>query len=352
MSSMNLKDLSLNKVSTAAFSELDVSVIHKATDLGLVLVGGAALGIWGSVMGFKHPKRKNILEFVSFDKDASNAFLKWLGLSVDPTKIKVEVTLVKSHRLDESFTKRVQDILTAVPEYLVVYKALKHEVKDIDFVKCLLPVCDFDLVEAMAEKLKLTEKSYDFLNSITDALSKDFISDSSNSGCLMLALEVPYLREVRGLIDARDLYMDGVELETHVTVAYGFDTSLYSTFDSLAIDSDTSKLSALITGVSFFENSKYDVCKLDIMSPSLNKLNAWLKDNIGFETTFDKYIPHVTIAYLKPGMAKKYKPLIEELTSTLKFPVPVTIGDFFYSVDSGSGFVVTTPSETTSKRQS
>ena len=343
MSSMNLKDLSLDSVMSSAFSEVEDMIIKKATDLGLALSGLSALEVWGYVMGFNSLRRGCLLEFVSFDKTASEAFLKWLELSVDPTKVKVEVTLVKSHKFDESYTKSVQGFLVLVPEYLVISKSLKPDVKNVPFLKCLIPVCDFDLLEFIAGKLKLKEQSYVFLNSVTDALNRRLITDSKNTGCLMLSVEAPYLREVRGLIDVRDLHKDGVELDTHVTIAYGFDTGVYPTFDSLCINSTSAGLTALITGVSFFENSEYDVCKLDVLSPSLTKLNAWLKDNVGFTSTYDKYIPHVTVAYLKPGMAKKYKPLVEDLVNTLKFPAPVAVGSFFYSA--GMGSVVSTPSD-------
>lgn len=334
MSSMNLKGLIQSGVTASTFSEEEALVIKEASSLGLVLVGDAALGVLG--LGCFHCG--GILEFVSFSKDSNDVFFGWLDEHSDPLEVRVQVTLVRSYKFDDSFVKDINGYLVAVPEYLVAYRAKKCDVEDTDFIKCLLPVCDFDLLEDIADKVGFSDESYIFLNSVVDDLASTFIRDSANTGCLMLSLDVPYFNDFLSLIDARDLHEDGIELDTHVTVAYGFDMSLYPTLDSLPIDMDVSGLEVLLTGVSFFENPQYDVCKYDVKSTSLVKLNAWLKENVGFVTTFEEYVPHVTIAYLKAGTAKKYRPLVDELVSTLKFPISAVVGGFLYSRGDGSPY--------------
>ena len=346
MSTMNLKDLGRRNFSIAYLSDFDSAIITKASAMGLVLGGSVAVEFWGSVLGINVCKRNtSVLDFVSKDSTTCTAFLEWLKLEVDPSKVTVNVTILKSHVLKSTYFEEVQGVLVAVPEYLVISTVHTLLDRNIDFIKSLLPVCNFDFLEELASDLKFEVKHFDFLNSIITSLVPLFVKDSKSSGALMLGLLPVYLEDVFGVIDMRDVQKSGVELETHVTVAYGFDTGLYPTFDSLGIDSDVEGFDVVFTGISFFENEQYDVCKFDIESPSLEALHFQLKETLGFESTYDTYHPHSTVAYLHPGSAKKYKPLLEALISTLKFPITVPVTEFFYSTG-GLNSIVTYKGQT------
>lgn len=101
----------------------------------------------------------------------------------------------------------------------------------------------------------------------------------------------------------------GRELESHVTALYGLvkggDTpkAVAAAVKNAGIGSVKLKLGKITA----FENegSPYDVLKVDIDSPDLHKLNAALK-KLPFKSDYPDYHPHLTIAYLKKGEAKKY----------------------------------------------
>lgn len=57
---------------------------------------------------------------------------------------------------------------------------------------------------------------------------------------------------------------------------------------------------------------------VEVDSPDLHKLHDLIKKSLPNTQDFDEYRPHVTLAYLKPGMGKKYatdEPLGGEFTA-------------------------------------
>lgn len=98
----------------------------------------------------------------------------------------------------------------------------------------------------------------------------------------------------------------GRESEAHITVKYG-----------LSDEKPTAELKRALSGfgpvtakfgkTSLFKNEDADVVKIDIDSPDLRRLNALVAKTV--ETpgnTHPTYIPHATIAYVKPGKGEKY----------------------------------------------
>lgn len=109
-------------------------------------------------------------------------------------------------------------------------------------------------------------------------------------------------------IPNEDLYDDetnryGRELESHVTVLYGILTN------------DSSELEELLKGekpvkIKFGETRHFntktgDAVNIEIESKDLEELHKKLSA-IKHETLQDEYRPHVTIAYVKDGLGKKY----------------------------------------------
>lgn len=135
------------------------------------------------------------------------------------------------------------------------------------------------------------------------------LGDSYDYGCAMLKVSDPpkFLYE----IDPNDLYEEsgdqtyGFEDEPHITLLYGFHNGIDSDHIKKVLDEFTFPQSVVFDKPSLFEKEKYDVLKLDIKEPFLNKVHEALKVYDHKESAYD-YDPHVTIAYLKSGLGKKY----------------------------------------------
>lgn len=101
----------------------------------------------------------------------------------------------------------------------------------------------------------------------------------------------------------------GYSLYPHITVLYG----LHHVDDPLKvllyIDSITKSVAVEFTGISVFENEKFDVLKFDVESPQLVKCHKKIKGKFKCTEIFDDYKPHMTIAFLQKGTGWKYKNL-------------------------------------------
>ena len=128
-------------------------------------------------------------------------------------------------------------------------------------------------------------------------------------GCLMLQLEAPQWNRLHSIVESSHIYNEsgfGVESDPHVTVLYGFDTSVNPNH----IQSDLSKIirkpiSVNLNGLSHFPGEKYDVLKFDVESDSLHMLNKYFKKYPHVDT-HPEYHPHATLSYLQPGLGIQY----------------------------------------------
>lgn len=118
-------------------------------------------------------------------------------------------------------------------------------------------------------------------------------------------------REVMQLgksIPDEDLAEDGREDKPHVTVKYGLHADDVEPVRALLKDEPPIRVTFGKT--SFFPNGESgsgDVLKVDIDSPDLHRLNAKIAAALEHTDTHPDYKPHATIAYLKPGLGKKYE---------------------------------------------
>src|SRR3990167_6120006 len=94
----------------------------------------------------------------------------------------------------------------------------------------------------------------------------------------------------------------------HVTVKYGIHST--DVEDVRTVLADEPPIVVTLGATSFFPNSESgsgDVLKIDVDSPDLHRLNAKIADALKTTETHPTYIPHVSLAYLKPGKGKQYE---------------------------------------------
>jgi 2'-5' RNA ligase len=143
-------------------------------------------------------------------------------------------------------------------------------------------------------------------------------------GCVMVFLDYDKSewKKIQDIIDDDDLYEPkdetgfGREKEPHVTILYGLHDDIED--KDIADEVDKIKTPGIKLGkVSSFENDKFDVLKFDVVSSDLHELNKEFKE-FPHTSTFPKYEPHSTIAYVKKGKAKEY---IDKLNKAGKIEV-------------------------------
>jgi len=126
--------------------------------------------------------------------------------------------------------------------------------------------------------------------------------------CLMLPLPNDLADDVRRyavtMIDKEDLAEKGIEADPHVTVAYGLETDDVRQIEHIAAQEGPVPL--WMIGLSLFSSPEHDVLKIEVQSAALNRLRTAVLSAIPNTQTYDEYVPHVTVAYLKPGTGEKY----------------------------------------------
>lgn len=143
----------------------------------------------------------------------------------------------------------------------------------------------------------------------------DFIKENNNNtykyGCVMLNLKFNNWDEITSIIDKKDIYTEegdntyGIETDPHVTLLYGLHDGVQLD-DVKKIFSDIKKIDIEIEGIDIFKSNNYDVVKFNIKPTDiLIDINKRLK-KYPHTNDYPNYKPHVTIAYVKKGMGKKY----------------------------------------------
>lgn len=97
----------------------------------------------------------------------------------------------------------------------------------------------------------------------------------------------------------------GIEPIPHITLLYG----LHEGTDLKELKRHMPPLNLFkitLTHIGKFKSEDFDVLKFDIDSKKCHEVNGVLSDNFEFTNDYDEYIPHMTIAYMKPGYADNY----------------------------------------------
>ena len=113
------------------------------------------------------------------------------------------------------------------------------------------------------------------------------------------------IKKLAAAIPDADLGPDGREADCHITARWGlhFATPTQKMRDAIR---EFGPVKVTLGKTSLFQNSDADVLKVEVKSPDLHRLNALLGRLSPNHTTHPTYIPHATLAYLKPGRGKKY----------------------------------------------
>lgn len=166
-----------------------------------------------------------------------------------------------------------------------------------------------------------------------------FINESNDDykGCLMAYIDIneDEWSKYIDLIDEEDLFIDiennfhGLENNPHCTILYGLNVYINRVDIKMPLI-NIKKFKIISEKVSSFNNEKFDVLKFQVNSKQLKDLNKLYRDNFDYKSNFDEYNAHITIAYLKPGKAKKY---IELLNKQFIFPIDFLVNRIIYTTE-------------------
>lgn len=143
----------------------------------------------------------------------------------------------------------------------------------------------------------------------------EFIKESTSRyeyGCTMVEFNFANWSNLLESIDSDDIYKVegknyGLQSRPHLTLLYGtHDTvsgeEILNCFDGFTEDD----FKVQLVGVSIFENPEFDVVKLGVvLTPKLKEINKRLSQ-LPNSNQFQEYKPHITLAYVKKGLGKKY----------------------------------------------
>lgn len=146
------------------------------------------------------------------------------------------------------------------------------------------------------------------------------------NSCLMLAVNLDTPVNLGCVFDSEDLKDTGIELDSHITLLYAQGKELPRQdllsdiktilgektieFMNLLENEHDYKVLDYFHLSSFENDSDYVVLKLNEDKKDLFNdlflINKGLRIKYDVSVEFDNYSPHITLAELKPGMAKKY----------------------------------------------
>jgi hypothetical protein len=143
----------------------------------------------------------------------------------------------------------------------------------------------------------------------------EFIKEAKSRyeyGCVMVDFNFENWSELLESIDSDDIYKVegknyGLQPRPHLTLLYGThdtvtDEEILNCFEGFTEDD----FKVQLDGVSIFENSDFDVVKLGVvLTPKLKEINKRLSE-LPNSNIFPEYNPHITLAYVKKGLGKKY----------------------------------------------
>ena len=161
----------MKKIACSKYSDLDDRVIHKASELGLPLIGGTALEVWANYYNVSGVRKRsdNDLDFISNHSTVIREMQEWVKKHIPTDKVKVDILFVKSHDYSD-FIRDVDGTLIMAPEYLLWSKLTRSDrsdkdIKDIKWILSIEEMSDDDLSFAL-ETLGVTDDEIEVLSNL------------------------------------------------------------------------------------------------------------------------------------------------------------------------------------------
>lgn len=148
-----------------------------------------------------------------------------------------------------------------------------------------------------------------------------------NNSCLMMNCSLYLPVSLSSIFDKGDLKDTGIENEPHITLLYAqgkeiprmkiladietiLGDEVWDRFIKFIKDENTEKVNKYFELGSFENDSDYIVLKLNAdaeeVYETLGLINKGLSVKYDVKSSFSTYTPHITLAELQPGTAKKY----------------------------------------------
>ena len=162
-------------------------------------------------------------------------------------------------------------------------------------------------------------------------------STSYDYGCVMVEVPVSNWNEITSIINKDDLYEVegenyGIQQNSHLTLLYGLKSNITKeqVEQVLAKTIDNDKIIIEIENIDTFENDNFDVVKFNIKkTEQLQRIFDTLSE-LPNENTFPDYKPHMTIAYVKKGLGKKYTKTYSHKVSSNEICYSMANGEKIY----------------------
>ncbi len=155
-------------------------------------------------------------------------------------------------------------------------------------------------------------------------------SKGSEKGCLMIYPSKSVQQSISKLakknIPKSELHEFGYEIDSHVTLLYGFEPD-FEFNQLIRYIAGVNNFSINLKDIKVFENKEegFDAVVIAVEdNVVLKTLNSIIKRKFNIKSKFPKYQPHMTLAYVKHGLGKKYE--------GLRLRKKVMLKDWIYSI--------------------
>jgi len=139
---------------------------------------------------------------------------------------------------------------------------------------------------------------------------EDWLVEQQDDNFLQCQLDLPFLMgELTTWTDSNlaDSMVERIERRPHVTIVYGLDKRDAARIQEVAEDYGR-PIRVSLGAFNFFDAPDHDVLYIEAVSEGLLQLHNELQALPHTRpTTHPKYVPHLTVAYLKKGMAARFK---------------------------------------------
>jgi 2'-5' RNA ligase len=235
----------------------------------------------------------------------------------DPEQLETGTRVEMEHTDDPEIAREIaMDNLKEDPDYYVNGHAREYGSLD-DSSKDTVETSDtYKATPSVVEAVE--EKPLETLTDDNQEESEEKPDDLYEYDCLMLNIPENIAARVRSFAEdipddilyvgegtEEDAAKFGREMQTHLTILYGLENTNVDELSSIV--DKYNDISGTLGEVSVFEGDDYDVIYIPVVSDAVNALNKELVDGVGAPgNDHPDYIPHITVAYVKPGEGANY----------------------------------------------